>query len=169
MAFELIPLPIAIPFIIIFLVAALLVLWKIRKRGKAYLLIFSFSLIIVLVGVVLAVAVIASTPPTGGGPVEIQIITGKPSYAPDEQVHFSVYINNPHDWRVPYPSMISYQIGSGFEGKIIPNYSYFSPHSKTLLDTYTWSMRQMGNYTLTVTLRGNVDYGNPANCTVNIG
>jgi hypothetical protein len=125
-------------------------------------------MVLVLGVIVLAFGVIAFTSPTGGGPVEIQISTDKLSYAPDEQVHFSIYINNPHDWRVPYPLSISYQIGTFSEGKILLDARLFSPHSRTLLDTYSWSMRQPGNYTLTITLRGEVDYGKPANYTVNI-
>jgi hypothetical protein len=168
MVFELIPLPISILFVAIFVMVALVVLWKIRKRGKVYLILFSFSMIIVLAFIVLVAAVIASALLTSAGPVEIQITTDKPSYEPNEQVHFSIHINNPHDWRVPYPSSISYQIGSISAGKGFPNYSFFFPHSKTLLDTYSWGIRQPGNYSLTVTLRGDTDYSKPANYTVNI-
>jgi hypothetical protein len=95
MVFELIPLPISILFVAIFVVVALVVLWKIRKRGKVYLILFSFSMIIVSAFIVLVAAVIASALLTGAGPVEIQITTDKPSYEPNEQVHFSIHINNP--------------------------------------------------------------------------
>jgi len=46
MAFELIPFPISIIFILVFGVAAIAVLWKLRKRGKFYLILFDISLII---------------------------------------------------------------------------------------------------------------------------
>jgi hypothetical protein len=46
MAFELIPFPISIIFVLVFGVAAIAVLRKLRKRGKFYLILFYTSLII---------------------------------------------------------------------------------------------------------------------------
>jgi hypothetical protein len=49
MAFELIPFPISIIFVLVFAVAWMFVLWKLRRRGKIYSLIFEASLIAGLV------------------------------------------------------------------------------------------------------------------------
>jgi cytochrome b561 len=46
MAFELIPFPISIIFVLVFGVAAIAVLWKFRKRGKIYALLSNISLIL---------------------------------------------------------------------------------------------------------------------------
>jgi hypothetical protein len=46
MAFELIPFPISILFVLVFGVAAMAVLWKLRKRGKVYLILSNLSLIL---------------------------------------------------------------------------------------------------------------------------
>ncbi len=46
MAFELIPFPISILFILVFGVAAIAVLWKLRKNGKVYRILSNLSLII---------------------------------------------------------------------------------------------------------------------------
>jgi len=56
MAYNLIPLPISIIFIIVFGIAWLLVLWKMRKRGKVYSLLFWLSAVLVLAALVLSVA-----------------------------------------------------------------------------------------------------------------
>jgi hypothetical protein len=53
MAFNLIPLPISIIFIIVFGVAWLLVLWKLRKNGKIYSFLFWLSLALLLAVVLL--------------------------------------------------------------------------------------------------------------------
>ena len=174
MAYELIPFPIAVLFVTIFALAALVVLWKLRRRGKAYFALFSLSVILLLGFIVLfSIGVAFTSHPNGGGPVEIEITTNKPSFEPNEKVNFSIYINNPHDWAVHYPSSISYHINSGYgdTGTILPNSNNLpplAPHSRTFMNTYPWSQSQPGNYTLTVTLRGTVDYGKPANYTVEI-
>jgi len=46
MAFELIPFPISILLILVFGVAFIVVLWKIRKNGRIYLILSNLSLII---------------------------------------------------------------------------------------------------------------------------
>ncbi len=56
MAYNLIPLPISIIFIIVFGIAWLLVLWKLRKRGKVYSFLFWLSAVLVLAAFVLSVA-----------------------------------------------------------------------------------------------------------------
>jgi hypothetical protein len=45
MAFELIPFPISIIFTLVFVIAWLAVLWKLRKTGKIYSILFKLSVI----------------------------------------------------------------------------------------------------------------------------
>jgi hypothetical protein len=55
MAFELIPFPISIIFVLVFVIAWLAVLWKLRKTGKIYSILFKLS---VIAGAILIVAFI---------------------------------------------------------------------------------------------------------------
>jgi len=55
MAFQLIPFPSSIIFILIFAVAWIVVLWKLRKRGKIYSILFMTSLVIGVVVVLLSI------------------------------------------------------------------------------------------------------------------
>jgi hypothetical protein len=48
MGFDLIPLPISIIFVFVFGLVCMAVLWKLRKRSKIYSLLFSASLIAVM-------------------------------------------------------------------------------------------------------------------------
>jgi hypothetical protein len=57
MAFELIPFPISIIFVIIFAIVFIAVLWKLRKRGKVYSILFRLS---VIIGVLLLFAILFS-------------------------------------------------------------------------------------------------------------
>jgi NhaP-type Na+/H+ or K+/H+ antiporter len=61
MAFELIPFPLSIVFILVFGVAAELVLWKLRKNGKVYRLLSNLGVIVgvLVLGLVLALVVSA--------------------------------------------------------------------------------------------------------------
>jgi hypothetical protein len=55
MAFELIPFPISIIFVLVFVFAWLIVLWKLGKTGKIYSILFKLS---VIAGAILIVAFI---------------------------------------------------------------------------------------------------------------
>jgi hypothetical protein len=55
MAFQLIPFPISIIFVLVFVIAWLAVLWKLRKTGKIYIILFKLS---VIAGATLIVAFI---------------------------------------------------------------------------------------------------------------
>ena len=55
MAFELIPFPISILFVLVFAVAWMVVLWKLRRSGKIYSILFKASL---AAAVVLFVAIL---------------------------------------------------------------------------------------------------------------
>jgi hypothetical protein len=80
MAFELIPFPISILFAIVFGVAVMAVLWKLRERGKTYRILFNvslviaaFVLVIIIIGVILTLqqgpATINHRPPLTPYPV----------------------------------------------------------------------------------------------------
>lgn len=59
MAFTLIPYPLSVLFILVFVVAAELVLWKLRKNGKSYRMLSNVALAAgVFVLVVLVIAVV---------------------------------------------------------------------------------------------------------------
>ncbi len=55
MAFELIPFPISIIFALVFIIAWVAILWKLRKTGKIYSILFKLS---VIAGAILIVAFI---------------------------------------------------------------------------------------------------------------
>jgi hypothetical protein len=127
------------------------------------------------------VLVLSNPGPTGPGPVDINVITGKDSFAKGEVISFSIYVNNTHEWNVPQPSVIKYQIGPSTHmvcidyAKPMP---IFPAHSNTLLATYSWNQKtgvvgnqtfiEPGNYTITVSLDGMVDYGLPGNRAITI-
>jgi hypothetical protein len=52
MAFELIPFPISIIFAIVFGIVWFAVLWKVRKTGKAYFVLFKMSVVAAIILVV---------------------------------------------------------------------------------------------------------------------
>ena len=55
MAFQLIPFPISFIFALVFIIAWLAVLWKLRKTGKIYSILFKLSIV---AGIILIVAFI---------------------------------------------------------------------------------------------------------------
>jgi len=57
MAFQLIPFPISIIFILVFCFVFIAILWKLRNRGKMYSILFKASLV---VGTLLFIALIFS-------------------------------------------------------------------------------------------------------------
>jgi hypothetical protein len=127
------------------------------------------------------ILVLSNSEPTGPGPVEINVITEKDSFAKGEVINFSIYVNNTHEWKIPQPSIIRYQIGPYTHAV---NIDYVTPlptfpaHSNTLLATYSWNQKmsvvgnqtfiELGNYTITVSLDGMVDYGPPGTRTITI-
>ena len=61
MAFQLIPFPISIIFILVFGAAIIVILWKLRKKGKVYRMLSNISLIVGLIVLVLIIVSMAST------------------------------------------------------------------------------------------------------------
>jgi hypothetical protein len=118
---------------------------------------------------------------TGPGPVDIVVVADQPVYLQGDLVQFSIYVNNTHDWRVIEPSTVQYQIANDTQTVNIDQTNpapTFAAHSSTLLQIHTWDQKtnssgnriqvSPGNYTLTVTLGGAVNYGASANCTIEI-
>jgi hypothetical protein len=60
MAFQLIPFPISIIFMLVFAVVWIVVLWKLRRKGKIYSFLFKTSTIaiVILFAVILYIAII---------------------------------------------------------------------------------------------------------------
>jgi hypothetical protein len=176
MAFELIPLPLSILFIVVLISAYLAVLWKLRKRGKMYLALFSLA-IVLLMAVLASVAYQYAEPPApvkeGAGPVEIEIASQiKATYSPSEQFRLQIYVDNPHDWAVPYPLSVTFSLPpvgdfSNVPANINVKYPPLPAHSKTLFSSPTiWAPTIPGNYTLTISLQGSVNYGQPVKCSI---
>ena len=152
----------------------------VKKSKRVYAIIVAALLIVAALSV--AVYALTSPAPTGPGPVKIEITTDKTSYVQGEQVHFSVYVNNTQNWRVPKPFTISFQIGNYSSQTVCIDYTNppptFPAHSRTFFFSHDWNPQtgsgnnhtfvEPGFYTLTVTLDGSVDYGGPANCTFEI-
>jgi len=57
MAFELIPFPISIIFVLVFCLAFIAILWKMRKKGRIYSILFMAS---VIVGILLLITFVFS-------------------------------------------------------------------------------------------------------------
>ena len=60
MAFELIPFPLSILFVVVFAVVVELVLWKLRKNGKVYRMLSNVGIVVGVVVVGLVLALVAS-------------------------------------------------------------------------------------------------------------
>jgi hypothetical protein len=155
-----------------------------KKSRRFYLvLVTAFLLIVVLI-----IAVFLNQTISGPGPVEMAVESDKQVYLQGEEVNFAIYVNNPHDWNVPYPVSVNYIIGK--DGVSVASIgggqiSYsklpmFSPNTNTpyqeLLTPWnqklyvngTNAQAEPGNYTLTVIFGGAVDYGDSGNCTFEI-
>jgi len=60
MAFELIPFPLSILFVVVFAVVVELVLWKLRKNGKVYRMLSNVGIMIGVIVMGLVLALVAS-------------------------------------------------------------------------------------------------------------
>ncbi len=150
------------------------------KSKRIYVVIAATVLIIAILSI--SIYVLTQPGPTGPGPVKIDIITDKTVYVQGEQVHFSIYINNTQNWRIPKPTTISFQIGNYSSKTVCIDYANppptFPAHSREFFYDYDWNQQtssgsnsiqvEPGYYTLTVTLDGPVNYGAPANYTFEI-
>jgi hypothetical protein len=155
-----------------------------KKFRRFYLvLVAAFLLIAVLI-----IAVFLNQTSYGSGPVEMAVASDKPFYLQGEEVNFAIYVNNPHDWNVPYPCSVNYIIGK--DGVYVASIGggqitydelpMFSPNTNTSYQVLLmpWNQKlhvngtnvqaELGNYTLTVTFNGAVDYGDSGNCTFEI-
>jgi hypothetical protein len=161
-----------------------------KKSRRLYLVLAATVLLIaVIIGVIIFEISDINQTNYGPGPVEIEVISDKPFYLQGEKVNFTIYVNNPHDWPVPYPNSVRYiiekddlyvaSLGGGQIDYPAP-FPMFPPNSKRLYQEFlmTWNQKtnlngtlvqvQPGNYTLTVSFDGAVDYGDSSNCTFEI-
>jgi hypothetical protein len=161
-----------------------------RKTKRFYaILALAVLLITILLGTLIYKLTIANRVSFGPGPVEIEVTTDKPIYLQGEEINFTVYVTNPHEWQVPYPNSVfntiekngSYvcNLGIGQIDYIAGNLATFKPDSKkAYIENLPWNQRisqngtlvqvEPGKYTLTVEFSGAVDYGNDGNCTFEI-
>lgn len=172
MAFGLIPLPISIIFILVFIASFLVVLWKLRKSGKVYRVLFSLAVVLLALALAAVVYVFTAPPiPTGNGPVEVEVVSSKTVNMLGPDVIFQIVITNPHSWAVPYPTSISFSLPPvGDEGSLTQSdQKLLLAHSKTTIQSLPlWIPTHPGNYTLTVILHGTVDYGQSTNYTYEV-
>jgi hypothetical protein len=162
-----------------------------KKKSRRFYLVLAAAvlLIAVIISVVFLGLFNMDQTNYGPGPVEIEVISDKPVYAQGEEINFTIYVNNPHDWPVPYPNSVKYiiekdglyvaSLGGGQIDYPAP-FPMFPPNSKTLYQEFLmpWNQKtnlngtlvqvQSGNYTLTVSFDGAIDYGDNSNCTFEI-
>jgi hypothetical protein len=142
----------------------------------------------ILIAIILS-AVFLNQTGYGPGPVVIEVTANKSVYLQGEEVNFNIYVDNPHDWSVPYPSSVSYTIEKDgphsdcFEETIYMTYDeipMFNPNTRTAYRELSmhWNQKlhvdgelvqaEPGKYTLTISFDGLVDYGNSGNYTFEI-
>ena len=123
-----------------------------------------------------------SEDPMGPGPLTLEIIPDRAYYLRGQEIIFSIYVNNAHDWNVPKPTTITYNIGNFSSQTVMLDYvsphPYFEPHSRNLFVSYSWDQKTgdfgnqnlvpPGNYTLTVSFEGPVNYDSLTACTFEI-
>jgi hypothetical protein len=147
-----------------------------KKRSRRFYVILTVAILTlaIIIGVVIFEWSNLGQTSYGPGPVEIEVKADKPFYLQGEDVNFTIYVNNPQDWPVLYPSMVDYRIENGCLTKQITLASpipLFPAQSRTLYDTYFWDQKvpaPPGNYTLNFSFGGPVDYGSGGNCTFEI-
>lgn len=148
-------------------------------QRKVKIIILVVILSFAVVGGFLIYKLSSSNQNYGSGPVYIELSPDKATYQQGENVTITVYVNNPQDWPVPYPSRVTYQQADwaciknvDFASNSIPT---FPAHSRTLYEVYVWDQKlsnrtyaPSGNYTITASFEGLVNYGNNATCTIEI-
>ena len=157
-----------------------------RHRHFYVILVVAVLTLAIMIGIVIFLLGVGNTN-YGPGPVNIEVTTDKPLYLQGEEIQFSIYVNNPQNWPVPYPTYVALRAkGTDVQPVDIYNVninppldsiSTFPPHSRTLWDTAVlWDQKidrngtlvQPGNYTVVVSFDGLVNYGDGGNCTIEI-
>jgi len=156
-----------------------------RKSRRFYLVLAAAVLLIATISIAVFLGLFQTN--YGIGPVDIEVTPNKPVYLQGEEVNFTIYVNNPHDWPVAYPFQVAYRIEKGnvpvdsailsidFAAGRIPTfpahsnttYCPISPWNQKTYDNETWVQVEPGNYTFTVSLKG-PSFDNSGNCTFEI-
>ncbi len=156
------------------------------KKSRKFHLVLATAFLLIIV---IIIAFFLSQTSYGPGPVDIEVSSDKQVYLQGEEVKFIIYVNNSHDWNVPYPNSVTYiiekdgvfvaSIGGGQITYVKPG-PMFDPSTKTRYQEglMPWDQKthlngslvqvHPGNYTLIITFDGAVDYGNSGNCTFEI-
>jgi hypothetical protein len=154
-----------------------------RKSRRLYLVLAAAVLLITILSVAVFSGLFQTT--YGIGPVDIEITPDKPFYLQGEEVNFTIYVYNPHDWPVAHPQSVLCiieregvyvdSLGGGLIDYASP-FPTIAPHSEI---TYreSWNQKrdingthtqvEPGNYTLIVSLEG-PSFDNSGNCTFEI-
>jgi len=162
---------------------------KPKKRTNRFYKVLAITIILlaIILGVVIFELSDIYQNSYGSGPVEIGVTTDKPFYLQGEEINFTIYVNNPYDWKIPHPHEVTYRIEGkdnftqsstkfvDFPSSSVPT---FSPHTRIFYSTYTWNQKvqannniklaQPGNYTFSVTFSGLVAYGNGDSCVFEV-
>lgn len=156
-----------------------------RKHRRLYLVLAATVLLIAIISIVVFSGLFQTN--YGIGPVDIEVAPDKPFYMQGEEVNFTIYVYNPHDWAVAYPYRVAYRIERGnvpVDGAILnidfavgriptfpansnTSYSSISPWNQKTYVNETWVQVEPGNYTATFSLKG-PSFDNSGNCTFEI-
>ena len=115
----------------------------------------------------------------GEGPLQLEVLSDKPTYLQGETATFYVYVINPQNWSIRQPTTLFISIVENLSQVVNINYGWndptIPPNSKKLFYTQTWDTAtggenqtrvQPGNYTFTAKLWDPHD--SEVNCTVSI-
>jgi hypothetical protein len=155
-----------------------------KEKARRFYIIFAVTILLAALVVGVIAYELSSVDQTndqakyGPGPIDIEVTTDKPFYRLGELINFTIYVNNPQDWPVPSPEAVSYKIRE--DDHVVSDTSMNADYPPGTIDTfpahsrtssfYLWNSGSVpsGNYTLTVTYYGLVDYGEGGNCTFEI-
>ena len=153
-----------------------------KKRSRRFHLVLALTLLLIAI---IFIADFMGQTSYGLGPVDIEVTPDKQVYLQGEEVNFTIYLNNPQDWPVPYPNGEGYAIEK--DGLFIDGYGghidylaggipAFPANSRTVTK-WQWDQKmllngtrvqvQSGIYTFTVSLSG-YGYEESGNCTFEI-
>jgi hypothetical protein len=94
------------------------------KRIRLYALVLVCVIFLPVLG--FEVYALMNEEPVGPGPLTLEIIPDRAYYLQGQEIHFSIYVSNTHDWRVPKPTTIIYDIVNFSSQTVMID--YISPH-----------------------------------------